>query len=100
MTTIPAPISPPFVGEELVSDAPPTPQATDAALASDRERFGEHLSERVGLAGSVLIEHPAERRLLATLGPEDLRAFAHAHGLEVVRRVGGRVFEFTRRRPS
>lgn len=62
-----------------------------------RERLGRRMDARIGLAETVTIGHPAETRLLKPLNRDELESFARAHGLHVVRRVGGRFFEFSRR---
>jgi hypothetical protein len=40
------------------------------------------------------ITHPAELRLFHSLNEDELRRFAHDHGWNVVRRIGGRQIEF------
>lgn len=40
------------------------------------------------------ITHPAELKLFQSVSDDALRRFAHEHGWQVVRRVGGRQIEF------
>ena len=61
------------------------------------DALGDRLHARVGRAGDVVVNHPAELRLLRDLGGDELVAFAHAHGLNVVRRGHGSAYEFTHR---
>ena len=52
------------------------------------------IAQRLAVKPEHFITHPSEKRLFQSLGEEDLRAFAHAHGWRVVRRLGGRRIEF------
>ena len=70
----------------------------DAELGAHFEpmaRMSAHeFAQRLAVKPEHFITHPSEKRLFQSLGEEDLRAFAHAHGWRVVRRLGGRRIEF------
>jgi hypothetical protein len=59
--------------------------------------LGGRLSERIGVAGTATVSHPAQTRHLQLLSRPELEKFAETHRLHVVRRIGGRAFDFTRR---
>ena len=52
------------------------------------------ISARLAAKSEVNIMHPAELRVLRTLGDTELREFAAQNGWRVIRRVGGRQIEF------
>lgn len=52
------------------------------------------ISARLAVKSEVYITHPAELRVVRTLGDSELRDFAAQRGWRVIRRVGGRQIEF------
>jgi hypothetical protein len=57
--------------------------AVETKIAADLRRRPE-----------CFITHPTETRLLGGLSPEELMKFANERGWRVVRRLGGRQFQF------
>ncbi len=73
------------------------PQSQSGFQAEALEVLGACLRAAVGSGGTLTLRHPAETRLLRALDQGALRAFASRHGLNVVRRLGGLVYDFTRK---
>jgi hypothetical protein len=63
---------------------------TSDALSAIEAKIAEALRRRP----ECFIVHPTETRLLGGLGTEDLKKFANERGWRVVRRLGGRQFQF------
>ena len=79
--------------EEEVATGGPLPELVEREAALDA--LGRRLHDRIGRAGNVVVNHPAELRLLQRLDRDGLDSFARAHGLNVV--VHGHSYEFTHR---
>lgn len=62
----------------------------------DLDRFLKRISSQMNLAGSHGVRRPADTSKLEAVPMENLVSAAARHGLRVVRRMGGTVFEFTR----
>ena len=56
--------------------------------------LADKISVRLAAKSEVYINHPAELRVLRTLGDSELRDFATQRGWRVIRRIGGRQIEF------
>jgi hypothetical protein len=52
------------------------------------------ISARLAAQSEVYITHPAELRVLASIGDSELREFAAEHGWRMTRRLGGRQIQF------
>lgn len=65
----------------------------------DLDRFLEQISHQLGVAGGVRVHRPAEATQLEALPRAELDTAAARHAMTVVRRMGGKQFEFTRRHP-
>lgn len=70
----------------------------DPSVNQDRsallEPMARVIAQQLAQRPEHFITHPAELGLFHSLGEDELRRFAHAHGWRVVRRVGGRQIEF------
>lgn len=62
----------------------------------DLDRFLDRISSRLNLAGNIIVNRPAGALLLEAIAREELESATARHGLRVVRRMGGSIFEFTR----
>jgi len=65
-------------------------------LVFDLERFLGEISERVGLCGTVTVNREPFTGRLREIPPDELRRAAAEHRLQVVERMNGRSFDFTR----
>lgn len=66
-------------------------------MSADLERLepmARIIAQQLAHKPEHFITHPSEKRLFQSLSDENLRAFAHAHGWRVVRRLNGRRIEF------
>ncbi|MBA3962386.1 MAG: hypothetical protein H0X40_10855 [Chthoniobacterales bacterium] len=66
----------------------------DAEILARFQPMARVIAQRLAVKPEHFITHPSERRLFQSLGEDDLREFARAHGWRVVRRLGGRRIEF------
>jgi hypothetical protein len=63
----------------------------------DLDHYLEGLSERIGRAGTVAVNRRFETARLRSIPHSELIASATKHRMNVVRRVGGEIYDFTRR---
>lgn len=62
----------------------------------DLDRFLDWISSRLNLSGNITVNRPAEASRLEAVPRSKLDSASAGHGLRVVRRMGGSIFEFTR----
>jgi hypothetical protein len=52
------------------------------------------IAKMLSIRPEYLVTQPAELRILQEISEADVREFAKSHGWRVIRRLGGRQFEF------
>jgi hypothetical protein len=63
-------------------------------MHDDLPALAAKIGERLSKSSEYIVTQPAELRIIREMSEDEVRQFAKSHGWCVIRRLGGRQFEF------